>query len=162
MSMVFEDEEIQPLRKLPMWDRDLAQRLIGELQPALRPFDVHVALGGGVLNKGESFKDLDLYILPVFKGRPYKWDVIDTILDELVGPVEEEWALSGAGSAKEGKCFREQAARRTSTGRRVDVFIVDPRVEPLKPSRKGHTSACRAYGNYQPPYEDCTCGYEVE
>ncbi len=21
-----------------------------------------------------------------------------------------------------------------------------------------HTIACRAYGNYQPPYEDCTCG----
>jgi hypothetical protein len=24
-----------------------------------------------------------------------------------------------------------------------------------------HTTACRAYSNYQPPYEDCTCGAEA-
>jgi hypothetical protein len=23
-----------------------------------------------------------------------------------------------------------------------------------------HKRTCRAYGNYQPPYEDCTCGAE--
>lgn len=23
-----------------------------------------------------------------------------------------------------------------------------------------HTRKCPTYGNYQPPYEDCTCGYE--
>lgn len=23
-----------------------------------------------------------------------------------------------------------------------------------------HTRSCPAYGNYQPPYEECTCGFE--
>lgn len=26
---------------------------------------------------------------------------------------------------------------------------------------KRHTLACPAYSNYQPPYEDCTCGAET-
>lgn len=25
-----------------------------------------------------------------------------------------------------------------------------------------HDKRCRAYGNFQPPYEECTCGYEEE
>src|SRR6185503_6143881 len=28
------------------------------------------------------------------------------------------------------------------------------------PAKKRHDRSCPAYGNYQPPYEECNCGYE--
>lgn len=129
--------------KPPMWDLDQAQILVRNLNIALKTFDVHVALGGGVINRAWSAHDVDLYVLPVFKGRPYQWGVIDSILDELVGPVEEEWANSNQPSSKEGKCFREQVARRTADGKRADVFIVDPRVETVTAFKQAINSAVK-------------------
>lgn len=41
-----------------------ALALVRELQPQLHAIKWHVALGGGVLNKGESYKDVDLYFMP--------------------------------------------------------------------------------------------------
>ena len=32
---------------------------------------------------------------------------------------------------------------------------------PAGPLRQ-HTRECPAYGNYQPPYKECTCGFERE
>lgn len=50
--------------KIPtMWDLDDALALVRGLQPLVRQFNYHVTLGGGVLNKGRSAKDLDLYFL---------------------------------------------------------------------------------------------------
>ena len=46
-----------------MWTLQEALQLIRDLQPQLKPLHYHVALGGGVLNKGTSQKDLDLYLL---------------------------------------------------------------------------------------------------
>lgn len=34
-----------------------------------------------------------------------------------------------------------------------------PKLSKSKPT--GHAKTCPAYGNYQPPYEECDCGYEV-
>lgn len=48
-----------------MWTFKDAQELIVGLQPEAKKHGYHVALGGGVLNKGESTKDLDLYFLPL-------------------------------------------------------------------------------------------------
>lgn len=48
-----------------MWTLDEALNLIREIQPQLRLQNYHVTLGGGVLNKGNSIKDLDLYFLPL-------------------------------------------------------------------------------------------------
>lgn len=49
------------------WFLEDALVLVRELQPQTRKFDYHLALGGGVLNKGQSDKDLDLYFLPLSK-----------------------------------------------------------------------------------------------
>lgn len=45
-----------------MWTIERALVLIRELQPKLHARKYHVALGGGVLNTGQSEKDLDLYV----------------------------------------------------------------------------------------------------
>ena len=45
------------------WTLDEAINLIKVLQPDVWTFGYHLCLGGGVLNKGESKKDLDLYFL---------------------------------------------------------------------------------------------------
>ena len=47
------------------WVLDEALEIIRALQPESRRFGYHLCLGGGVLNKGESDKDLDLYFLPL-------------------------------------------------------------------------------------------------
>lgn len=47
------------------WKMANALALIRDLQPLVREFGYHLLLGGGVLNKGESKKDLDLYFAPL-------------------------------------------------------------------------------------------------
>lgn len=47
-----------------MWNLDKSLKLIRALQETSKTFGFHIALGGGVLNKGESMKDLDLYFHP--------------------------------------------------------------------------------------------------
>ncbi len=48
------------------WTIEAALLLIRRLQPALRAYGYHLALGGGVLNRGSSGHDLDLYLLPTY------------------------------------------------------------------------------------------------
>lgn len=47
------------------WTLDGALELVRIIQPQVRKFNYHLCLGGGVLNKGASDKDLDLYFLPM-------------------------------------------------------------------------------------------------
>ena len=54
-----------PLIKFPLWTLESTLPLVRRLQPDTRQFGYHLALGGGVLNTGESHKDLDLYFLPL-------------------------------------------------------------------------------------------------
>lgn len=48
-----------------VWTIDEARDVVNSIQIPSRRFNYHVALGGGVLNAGESRKDLDLYFLPL-------------------------------------------------------------------------------------------------
>lgn len=47
------------------WTLEDGLKLIRAIQNDSREFGYHVALGGGVLNRGESEKDIDLYFLPL-------------------------------------------------------------------------------------------------
>lgn len=67
-----------------MWTLDEALNLIRALQPSTRKFNYHLCLGGGVLNKGGSQKDLDLYFLPL--GTSSEKDA-----DDLQGYLESLW-----------------------------------------------------------------------
>lgn len=58
--------------------------LVRALQPECRQFGYHLCLGGGVLNKGQSEKDLDLYFLPM-GTEPTKPAELIQLLDRLWG-----------------------------------------------------------------------------
>jgi hypothetical protein len=51
-----------------MWAITDALTVVRSMQYTARGFNFHIALGGGVLNRGESEKDLDLYFLPMDNG----------------------------------------------------------------------------------------------
>lgn len=53
---------------ITMWTYAEGQAEVLRVQMAVRAFGYHVAMGGGVLNKGQSSKDLDLYFLPLDNG----------------------------------------------------------------------------------------------
>jgi hypothetical protein len=48
-----------------MWELSEGVALVRAIQTRVREFGYHVALGGGVLNRGGSDKDLDLYFHPM-------------------------------------------------------------------------------------------------
>lgn len=50
------------------WTLEDSLKIIRAVQPETRRFGFHLCLGGGVLNYGESNKDLDLYFLPMDNG----------------------------------------------------------------------------------------------
>lgn len=74
------------LRVENMWRLDDARNLISTLQPHLKPLGFHVALGGGVLNRGWSKKDLDLYFLPLDNSEPSDPPGLLKFLREQWGP----------------------------------------------------------------------------
>lgn len=101
--------------------------LVRILQPKLRALDYHVVIGGGVINKGVSTKDLDLYLLPVFKNRPYQFEAIEQVIFDVVGKHKDLWKTSDQLEIGSGqRCFKYQWACETKDRKRVDVFIVDP------------------------------------
>lgn len=71
----------------PTWTLASGLKLIRAIQPEVRKVGYHIALGGGVLNKGLSYKDLDIYCLPMMSGgRQPKSDVLVKLLESLWGP----------------------------------------------------------------------------
>lgn len=71
------------------WTLEEALMLIRGLQPETRKFGYHLCLGGGVLNKGFSDKDLDLYFLPMTGN--LEEVVKKENVDKLVGWLEKIW-----------------------------------------------------------------------
>lgn len=117
-----------------MWGMHEALNLIREIQPTVHKMQYHVALAGGVLNKGFSRKDLDLVFIPLTnENRPE--------LAELTG-----WLFNTFGEPKDNltdpnPCvsLRYQASYmfgvneirstpdvnyREIVQRRIDVFVV--------------------------------------
>lgn len=76
----------------PMWTLKTALDLVRKIQSPIRAFRYHVVVGGGVINKGQSSKDLDLYFMPLFE--PFAPDVIGlrAYLETVFGP---EYNLGG-------------------------------------------------------------------
>jgi hypothetical protein len=48
-----------------MWTLESGLAQVRLIQQPIRAFGYHVAIGGGVVNAGQSNKDLDLYFLPM-------------------------------------------------------------------------------------------------
>ena len=103
-----------------MWTIEEALELIRGIQPALHARKYHVAMGGGVLNKGTSDKDLDLYVFPFDAGE------IPEILPFLVeqwGTWEPRWSAAGKEDYPADVNFGLKVKFFTQAGKRIDVFI---------------------------------------
>lgn len=108
------------------WRMDDALGIIRDFQPRVRPLGYHIVLGGGVLNKGQSDKDLDLYFLPLDYGATAS---ADARRDRLVTLLKSYWEEShGIGFSKQDPCYppcKIFARRHTFLveGWRIDVFV---------------------------------------
>ena len=71
-----------------MWTLNEGLDLVRALQPKTREFGFHLTLGGSVLNKGESDKDIDLYFLPMDNGKPSNANSLIDWLAQLWGTGE--------------------------------------------------------------------------
>lgn len=97
-----------------------------------RQFGYHLALGGGVLNTGESKKDLDLYFLPMGgfdNKKQHNPDKMLKALEAIWGP-GESIQKSGYGYNKATMSFYSHAVIFTRLGgikqdikQRIDCFI---------------------------------------
>lgn len=95
--------------------------LIRELQPIIFKWHYHVTLGGGVLNRGQSEKDLDLFFYPLngYDSQPYH--IVKT-LDEALGC--HGVAMRDGPDYHVGAMWHYPEMRvYMYQGKRIDVFI---------------------------------------
>lgn len=112
----------QPL----VWTLDEALAQIRALQPVVRPLGFHLALAGGVLNKGESRKDLDVVVLPLAgfaEGVNPDYDGLRLALWRTWGPMTDIGA--DIPPEYEGPHPYRNKWKFQNGGRRVDVFVVE-------------------------------------
>jgi len=115
------------------WTLETAMPLILQLQAAVRDIGYHVALGGGVLNKGKSNKYLDLYILPLNDIDAGGYSAVRTEIRKILdykGDIKTDPDYS-QGSGRCRGCrggYMNSAMDESSVyewkGKRVDVFII--------------------------------------
>lgn len=101
------------------WTLEDALTVIRPLQAEIKKFHYHLCLGGGVLNKGYSEKDLDLYFMPLDrKKKPV--DALIQWLEGMWGPSEQ---IGGDHYPEDIATFAQK--RKFQYGmQRIDVFIV--------------------------------------
>jgi hypothetical protein len=116
-----------------IWTLEGAQELIATIQPKIRALNYHVALGGGVLNRGYSDKDLDLYFLPFTECGPAAPTV--AVREVLRACLGAEFNLGGGGEdggVSAADVIRAYPPKPTwvygrytyrPNGRRIDVFF---------------------------------------
>lgn len=105
----------------PLWTLPRALALIRSLQPLAHAIGFHICLGGGVLNKGWSNKDLDLYFIPMDDSRLTDPGSVFTILAERDVAVDSP---IGGVSASSTSRFRRKCRCVDGKNRRIDVFII--------------------------------------
>lgn len=110
------------------WYLAQALHIIRQLQPQLKPYGYHVCLGGSVLNKGESEKDLDLYFLPLQtdaaseKNRKLLAKALLTFLElKVFGASFQPFGGMDYPDADDDCCYYHKG--KFNVGLRIDVFI---------------------------------------
>ena len=103
----------------PMWTLDEAQKLISKMQDFDLKCDYNLALGGAVLNEGESYKDLDILLIPRSSKREPNWNKFLTKFTtepRLIGTYENsEVSIEGRF------IYRFQ----TDDGKMIDLIFID-------------------------------------
>lgn len=97
-----------------------AQALVAELWPTAWALNYHILLGGGVLRRGYSPKDLDLVFLPLNGHESNAREILGQLW-ELLGRSE---ALRDHPDYQADAHFHFQEAQKFNyLGKRIDVFI---------------------------------------
>lgn len=103
------------------WTLEQALGLIRELQPVMRDLHYHITLGGGVLNTGQSEKDLDLFFHPL---NGYEKDS-HTVLLSLMSMLGPYRAIRDSPDYGHTALFwYEEAVMFDYLGKRIDAFIM--------------------------------------
>lgn len=108
-------EEAKPV----MWTLEQGLELLRSLQSKARDFNYHICLGGGILNKGESKKDLDLFFLPMDNGTDPDDQGLLTWLKSMWG----EGGPFNDGYLDSGTLYYHKL-KFDHAGKRIDVFIM--------------------------------------
>lgn len=111
------------MEKQRQWLLEDGVALIQALEPGVRKsFNYCTALGGSVLHKGSSFKDLDIILLPIEDDTPNNEEALITYLEKeyfakpaIIGAEGEE----KYGPSKTRSVYKGIGA----TGRAIDFFI---------------------------------------
>lgn len=116
----------------PMWNLEQGVYLVRLVETALVAHNLyaHCALGGSVIHKGESFKDLDIMIYQhdSTNKRPYNRHDIDQILKKSLGFILDESWIHERRFCPSGESMIEDNEFRVSVyichGKRIDVFFL--------------------------------------
>lgn len=104
---------------MPVWTMERALVMLRSLQVQIIPTGYHLALGGGVLNKGCSDKDLDVYFLPrLGETNDTKW---------LLRILHRNWGSSekiGTSGGNHDGIYRDKLKFSPKMGR-IDAFVVE-------------------------------------
>ena len=116
-----------------IWTFEQAHELVLSVQWQVRQFGFHLALGGGVLNRLVSMKDVDLYFIPL-DDRPEPPN-----FEGLVAYLEGLWGSSfPITDPAYGPSLMYYDKKKFSypEGKRIDVFITG-KCEREKPNETG-------------------------
>lgn len=106
------------MTKQPLWTIGEALQLVRLMQPLSRAYGYHLAMGGGVLNNGESTKDLDFYFLPLDNEGATDIAGLQKWLTTILGSGED------INDPKYGPSENYAAKWKfNNNGKRVDVFV---------------------------------------
>lgn len=103
------------------WNLDQGLALVQNIQDDIRQFNYHVALGGGVLNNGESTKDVDIYFLPMDNGIPM---APAGLLSFLEGRFGKSTPITSNEGYSDSSAYKHKVKFNLFTGQRIDAFIL--------------------------------------
>lgn len=107
-----------------MWTREEAFWVIERLEPIMAEMGAHVALGGSVLYRGSSTKDLDIIVYPHNADKFNTWETypLKQKLAEFFKSGGTFNDCTGVSQIRDGK---EVAWLKTPKGKRVDFFFLE-------------------------------------
>lgn len=107
--------------KLPVWTMEDGVTLIRDLQTKALHKGYHLALGGGVLNRGFSYNDLDIVALPLDGKEVVEPSKLVKVFTPYLGTVVTSFDPDGPSvqSGDDARVF----VFRTDEGKRIDLLF---------------------------------------
>ena len=105
------------------WTTATAKPWINKFQKLSRDYGYHVCLGGSILNKGISEKDLDIYFLPMGDQIPQNPGGLLEKIGKKVNDTPEEFGPSSKYPETQFPYIWKGKVE-TADGKRIDIFIL--------------------------------------